>query len=61
VSFADAPTCSNEREDDRDRDLIRVDFAHDKLGIAAALRQAFAAAAHDKSTHDFARLLNQLQ
>jgi hypothetical protein len=61
VSFADAPTCSNEREDDRDRDLIRVDFAHDKLGIAAALRQAFAAAAHDKSTHDFERLLNELQ
>jgi hypothetical protein len=50
-------TCSTER----DRELIRVDFANDKLGIAAALRQAFAAAAQESSTHDFDRLLNELQ
>jgi hypothetical protein len=50
-------TCSTER----DRELIRVDFANDKLGIAAALRQAFAEAAHEHSTHDFDRLLNELQ
>ena len=44
----------------RDRDVIRVDFANDKLGIAASLRQAFAAAAADQSTHDFDKLLREL-
>lgn len=44
----------------RDRDVIRVDFANDKLGIAATLRQAFAAAAQDPSTHDFDKLLREL-
>jgi hypothetical protein len=44
----------------RDREVIRIDFAHDKLGIAAALRQAFAAAANDQSNHDFDKLLSEL-
>lgn len=44
----------------RDRDVIRVDFPNDKLGIAASLRQAFAAAAHDPCTRDFEKLLNEL-
>ena len=43
-----------------DRESIRVHFAHDKLGIAAALREAFAAAAHDRSDHDFDKLLREL-
>ena len=59
MSFDDAMTKPCAR--DRDRELIRVDVTHDKLGIAAALRQAFAAAAHDGSTHDFDRLLKELQ
>ena len=59
MSFEDALTQPCTR--DRDRELIRVDVTHDKLGIAAALRQAFAAAAHDSSTHDFDRLLRELQ
>jgi hypothetical protein len=58
MSFEDASTQTCETE--RDRDLIRVDFAQDKLGIAAALRQAFSAAAHDKSSHDFDQLLREL-
>ena len=49
----DVPECG-------DREVIRVDFAHDKLGIAAALRQAFAAAAQDRSNHDFDKLLSEL-
>jgi hypothetical protein len=63
MSFNDAMTESRaqERDRDRDRELIRVDLAHDKLGIAAALRQAFAAAAQDSSTHDFDRLLKELR
>ena len=44
----------------RDRELIRVDFANDKLGIAAALRQAFAAAAHEPTDIDFDKLLSDL-
>jgi hypothetical protein len=44
----------------RDRELIRVDFAHDKLGIAAALRQAFAAAAQEPADIDFDKLLSEL-
>ena len=44
----------------RDREVIRVDFADDKLGIAASLRQAFASAAHDQCTHDFEKLLREL-
>lgn len=43
-----------------DRDLIRVDFTDDRLGIAAALRKAFAAAACDRSDHDFDKLLSEL-
>jgi hypothetical protein len=50
---ADTPPCG-------DRELIRVHFAQDKLGIAAALRQAFAAAANDRSDHDFDKLLSEL-
>lgn len=44
----------------RDSDVIRVDFADDKLGIAAALRQAFASAAQDQCTRDFEKLLAEL-
>ena len=44
----------------RDREVIRVDFANDKLGIAASLRQAFAAAAQDEYTRDFDKLLREL-
>jgi hypothetical protein len=40
-----------------DREPIRIQFAHDKLGIAAALREAFAAAANDRSDHDFGQQL----
>ena len=49
-----------EKPQSGDRELIRVHFAQDKLGIAAALRQAFAAAAHDRSAHDFEKLLSEL-
>ena len=45
----------------RDREVIRVDFANDKMGIAASLRQAFAAAAHDQCTRDFDKLLSELE
>ncbi len=51
-----AQVCSG----DRDRDLIRVDVADDKLGIAAALRQAFCVAAHEPCEIDFDRLLSEL-
>ena len=44
----------------RDREVIRVDFADDRIGITAALRRAFAAAANDRSDHDFERLLSEL-
>ena len=44
----------------RDREVIRVDFTNDRLGIAASLRQAFAAAAYEQSTHDFEKLLSEL-
>jgi hypothetical protein len=44
----------------RDRELIQLDFSNDKLGIAAALRQAFTAAADDHSDCDFDKLLNDL-
>ena len=44
----------------RDREVIRVDFAQDKMGIAAALRQAFAVAAHEPCDIDFDRLLSEL-
>lgn len=43
-----------------DRDVIRVDFSNDLLGIAASLRQAFAAAAQDQCTRDFEKLLAEL-
>lgn len=44
----------------RDREVIRVDFTNDPLGIASALRRAFAAAANDRSDHDFEKLLSDL-
>ena len=44
----------------RDREIIRVDFADDRIGITAALRRAFAEAATDRSTHDFEQLLSEL-
>jgi hypothetical protein len=44
----------------RDREIIRVDFADDRIAITAAVRRAFAEAANDRSTHDFERLLSEL-
>ena len=44
----------------RDRDIIRVDFSNDKLGIANSLRQAFAASAQEQCTYDFDELLAEL-
>ena len=49
-----------DRAHPRDREPIIVDFPCDHLGIAAALRRAFAAAANDRSDHDFEELLSQL-
>jgi len=44
----------------RDREPIRIDFPDDRLGITAALRRAFCEAASERSTHDFDRLLSEL-
>lgn len=44
----------------RDREIIRVDVSDDRLGIAASLRQAFAATSHDECTRDFEKLINEL-
>ena len=44
----------------RDRDVIRVEFPSDGLGIADALRRAFSEAANDRSDHDFEELLRRL-
>jgi len=54
AAFAQTPSPA------RDREVIRVDFANDQLGIAASLRQVFSAAAHDECTHDFDKLLSEL-
>ena len=48
------------RNGSRDREPIRVDFDCDHMGIAAALRRAFTAAANDRSDYDFEELLRQL-
>ena len=53
-------TTASARDPDRDREVIRVDFAHDKQGIAAALRHAFAVAAQEPCDIDFDRLLSEL-
>ena len=53
-AFSEAPAPTGDREP------IRLQFSQDKMGIAAALRAAFAAAANDRSDHDFEQLLNQL-
>lgn len=45
---------------DRDREVIRLDFPNDKLGIAQSLRQAFAAASEDECGRDFEALINEL-
>jgi hypothetical protein len=44
----------------RDREVIRLDFPNDKLGIAASLRRAFAAASQDECTRDFEKLISEL-
>lgn len=54
-----SPPC-HPRAPSRGHDVIRVDFVNDKLGIAESLRQAFAAGAQEQSTHDFERLLREL-
>jgi hypothetical protein len=51
---------TDHRNGSRDREPILVDFDCDHMGIAAALRRAFTAAAHDRSDHDFEELLRQL-
>ena len=43
-----------------DRRIIQVDIPPAHAGITAALRRAFAAAAHEPSDHDFADLLRKL-
>ena len=58
MTFEDALTKKSAASGDREP--IRLQFAHDKMGIAAALRAAFAAAACDRSDHDFDQLLRQL-
>jgi hypothetical protein len=49
-----------DRDGGRERELIRVDLAHDKQGIAAALRHAFSTAAQEPCEIDFDRLLSEL-
>ena len=44
----------------RDREVIRLDFPNDKLGIAESLRKAFAAASQDECGRDFELLINEL-
>ena len=44
----------------RDREVIRIDHADDRMGIAAALRRAFHQAAQEPSDRDFEDLLRQL-
>jgi len=44
----------------RDRDLIRVAYPDDHMGITAALRRAFADAASERSAHDFDKILRDL-
>jgi len=55
-----ATTLNDNRGNPRDREPILIDFACDHLGIAAALRRAFTAAANDRSDHDFDDLIRQL-
>ena len=43
-----------------DRRIIQVDVSPTQAGIAAALRRAFLAAAHEPSSHDFDDLLRRL-
>jgi len=54
AAYADCPSRA------RDREVIRVDFSNDKLGIAESLRRAFAAASQDECTRDFEKLINEL-
>lgn len=44
----------------RDRELIRINLADERMGIAAALRRAFDQAAHEPCDRDFEELLRQL-
>ena len=54
-------TASNDKAPPaRDREVIRVVFADDRMGIATALRRAFHAAACERSDHDFDKLLRDL-
>jgi hypothetical protein len=46
--------------DSMDRRIIRVDLPATHVGITAALRRAFEAAASEPSDRDFAELLRQL-
>ena len=54
VAFAQTPSPM------RDREVICIDFSNDRLGIAESLRQAFAAASHEECTHDFEKLIDEL-
>ena len=55
-----ATASGRDREGGRDREVILVDFAHDRQGIAAALRHAFSVAAQEPCDIDFDRLLSEL-
>jgi hypothetical protein len=54
AAYAQSPSAA------RDREVIRLDFPNDKLGIAASLRRAFAAASQDECTRDFEKLISEL-
>jgi hypothetical protein len=54
AAYAPSPSAA------RDREVIRLDFPNDKLGIAASLRRAFAAASQDECTRDFEKLISEL-
>jgi len=60
MTKAPAPAHDHGRDGGRDREVIQVDFAHDKQGIAAALRHAFSVAATEPCDIDFDRLLSEL-
>jgi len=60
VAMNKSRRAAHDRDGGREREVIRVDLAHDKQGIAAALRHAFAAAAQEPCDIDFDRLLSEL-
>lgn len=53
-------TFAHDQGPPRDREVIRISTCNDALGIAESLRRAFCAASQDDSTHDFEKLINEL-